>query len=70
MAFGFFDPQPDPFHPTRTTNRRDVFAPPAHDIFNPARPMPDVTDEETDELAQFRALLDAGKSTSSKKDVK
>jgi hypothetical protein len=25
---GYLDPQPDPWHPTRTTNLRDVFPPP------------------------------------------
>jgi hypothetical protein len=40
MAIGYVDPNPNPFHPTRTTNARDVFAPQA--------PPADPPDEESE----------------------
>jgi hypothetical protein len=60
MALIAFDPNPNPFHPVRTTNSKDVFTP--DPLRGPGEaPPPDEPDEtdETDGLAQLRALLTA-----------
>lgn len=57
MALVYIEPNPNPFRPAKTTNARDVFAPPEP----PAEPREAdwSSAEEPDELAQLRALLTA-----------